>query len=210
MLPPLSESSLAAFRDPLLLFARWYADARRADAEERPSRQPEAMVLATADAAGAPSARVVLYKGHDARGFRVFTHLGSRKGTELRANPRASLVFFWSALERQIRVEGAVEILPAEESDAYFATRPRSSRVGAHASEQSRELPDRAALERRVADVEAEFAGRDVPRPADWGGLLIVPRAIEFWQAGESRLHDRFRFERGADDAPWRRARLAP
>lgn len=167
-----------------------------------------AMTLATVDASGAPSARMVLLKGVDARGFLFFTNYESRKGAELAANPRAALCFHWAWVEVQVRVEGVVERLNESESDAYFATRPRASQLGAWASDQSRPLPSRFALLRRVLATEARYLGRPVPRPPHWGGFLLRPRAIEFWQGKESRLHDRRRFERA--DGRWRLERLSP
>jgi pyridoxamine 5'-phosphate oxidase len=167
---------------------------------------PEAMALATAAPDGAPSVRMVLLKGHDERGLVFYSHYGSRKGRELAANPLAALLFHWAPLGRQVRVEGKVEHVPAGESDAYFATRPRDAQLGAHASRQSELLASREHLELRLA--EAEFDG-PVPRPATWGGFVLVPTAWEFWQHRASRLHDRFRYEL---DPPggWRIERLFP
>jgi pyridoxamine 5'-phosphate oxidase len=167
-----------------------------------------AAALATADAAGRPSVRVVLVKRVDARGFVFHTNRESRKGRELAENPRAALCFHWPAIEEQVRVEGAVALLPDEESDAYFATRPRASQLGAWASRQSAELPDRAALERAVREVERRFDGRAVPRPPFWGGYLLRPDRIEFWRSRESRLHDRILYEREGEG--WRARNLAP
>jgi pyridoxamine 5'-phosphate oxidase len=167
---------------------------------------PEAMALATAAPDGAPSVRMVLLKGYDERGLVFYSHYTSRKGRELAANPLAALLFHWAPLGRQIRVEGKVEPVPAGESDAYFATRPRDAQLGAHASRQSELLVSREHLELRLA--EAEFDG-PVPRPATWGGFVLVPTAWEFWQHRASRLHDRFRYEL---DSPggWRIERLFP
>ena len=191
--------------DPHAQFELWLADARNAGLWE-----PEAMALATADATGSPSVRMVLLKGHDERGFVFFTNYASRKGDDLAANGRAALVVYWAPpLQRQVRIEGPVEILAESESDTYFRTRPRSSRIGAWASPQSRPVADRDDLERRVAEVEARFAGvEDLPLPAFWGGYRVVPTAIEFWQGRQSRLHDRALYERDGDG--WRRTRLAP
>jgi pyridoxamine 5'-phosphate oxidase len=167
------------------------------------------MTLATATRDGRPSARLVLLKGFDADGFVFFTNYQSRKGEELAENPYAALVFWWAELGRQVRIEGPVERVSDEESDEYFRTRPREARIGAVASDQSRVLPDRATLEARVANVEAELAGRDVPRPAHWGGYRVRPETFEFWQGRENRLHDRLRFRR-ASDGSWTVERLYP
>jgi pyridoxamine 5'-phosphate oxidase len=170
--------------------------------------EPTAMTLATVDASGRPSARIVLLKGVDEQGFRFYTNYRSRKGEALAARPQAALVFWWETLERQVRVEGRVEMLDEATSDAYFARRSRASRIGAHASPQSRVIADRGELERRVADVEARFADREVERPEHWGGYRLQPRLIEFWQARRSRLHDRLRYTRHDDG--WQIDRLAP
>ena len=186
--------------DPLEQFRSWFSEAAAA------VEVPEAMALATATPGGAPSVRMVLLKDYAERGLVFYSHYTSRKGRELAANPLAALLFHWSPLGRQVRVEGRVEHIPAEESDAYFATRPRDAQVGAHASRQSELLVSREHLELRLA--EAEFDG-PVPRPATWGGFLFVPEAWEFWQHRASRLHDRFRYEL---DPPgdWRIERLFP
>ncbi|HET9507354.1 MAG TPA: pyridoxamine 5'-phosphate oxidase [Gaiellaceae bacterium] len=188
--------------DPLAQFRRWYEDAEAA------SVVPEAAALATASPAGRPSARMVLVKRVDERGFAFHTNLESRKGAELAANPRAALLFHWRELGRQVRVEGAVERLSEAEADAYFRTRPRESRLAAWASPQSRPLADRAELDELYRGAEARFAGGDVPLPPHWGGFRVVPDAYEFWQHGENRLHDRVRYRR--DGGAWRRERLAP
>lgn len=171
--------------------------------------EPNAAVLATADADGAPSARAVLVKGADERGLTFFTNLGSRKGRELAANPRASLVFPWVVLERQVVVGGDVEQLDRAASQAYFRTRPRGAQVGAWASRQSSVLSSREELEQRWAQVEREHPG-EVPLPPHWGGLRVVPRTVEFWQGRQDRLHDRLRFRRDGDGDGWLVERLAP
>ena len=190
--------------DPIALLERWYAEARAADVP-----QADAMTLATATPDGRPSARIVLLKGLDARGLTFFTNEHSRKGRELAENPRAALVLLWAPLERQVRVTGAVVRLSGEESDAYFATRPRGSQLGAWASEQSRPLARRDALEARWAALEARHAGRPVPRPPHWGGFRVEPDAVEFWQGRADRLHDRILYTRGADEG-WEQTRLQP
>ena len=190
--------------DPLAQFGRWFEEAVAAAVPE-----PNAMTLATVSPAGDPSARVVLLKGVDDRGFSFYTNYGSRKGRELDATGRAALVFWWQGLERQVRVEGTVERVSAAESDAYFARRPRGSRLSAVASPQSAVVPDRAALDALAAEVAARYAGaEDVPRPDGWGGYRVVPHAVEFWQGRTSRLHDRLRYARTGDG--WRIDRLAP
>ncbi|HZS31620.1 MAG TPA: pyridoxamine 5'-phosphate oxidase [Gaiellaceae bacterium] len=189
--------------DPLEQFGRWFAEAEAA------VDVPEAMALATAAPDGSPSMRMVLLKGFGERGLVFHTHYTSRKGRELEANPRAALLFHWSPLGRQVRVEGGVERVPEEESDAYFATRPRDAQVGALASRQSDPLASRTVLYERLAELEADLAGERVPRPPTWGGYLVVPAAWEFWQHRESRLHDRFRYERDADGG-WAVDRLFP
>jgi pyridoxamine 5'-phosphate oxidase len=166
------------------------------------------MTLATVDADGAPDARMVLLKGLGPDGFRFFTNLGSAKAAELEAMPRAALVVYWRELDRQVRVQGRVEELPASDSDAYFASRDRDSQLGAWASPQSRPLPDRAALDNRAQEAERRFSGAEIPRPPFWGGYVVRPQAIEFWQGQVARLHDRFRYLR--TDAGWQLERLAP
>lgn len=197
----LRRSDLAS--DPLEQFREWFAAASAA------LEVPEAVALATATPGGAPSARMVLLKGFDERGLVFFSHYTSRKGRELEANPQAALLFHWSPLGRQVRVEGPVERVPEAESDAYFATRPRDAQVGARASRQSDPLGSRAELYERLAELEEDLAGGTVPRPPTWGGFRLAPGAWEFWQHRESRLHDRFRYERDASGA-WRVERLFP
>lgn len=189
--------------DPVEQFRHWYAEA--ADALD----VPEAVALATATPAGAPSVRMVLLKGFDERGLVFFSHYTSRKGRELDANPQAALLFHWRPLGRQVRVEGRVERIADTESDAYFATRPRDAQLGAVASRQSDPLSSRAELYERLAELERDLGGGPVPRPATWGGFRLVPLAWEFWQHGESRLHDRFRYEREPSGG-WRIERLFP
>jgi pyridoxamine 5'-phosphate oxidase len=191
--------------DPLELFSSWFAEA----AGVLPA--PNAMALATATSEGAPSVRMVLLKGADERGLVFFSHYTSRKGRELEGNPQAALLFHWSPLGRQVRVEGRVERLSADESDSYFATRPRDAQLGALASRQSEPLGSRAELDERVAEVERELGEGPVPRPPAWGGFLLAPDAWEFWQHRASRLHDRFRYERDpSGEGGWRIDRLFP
>jgi pyridoxamine 5'-phosphate oxidase len=189
--------------DPIEQFGRWYADVLDAALHE-----PEAVVLSTVDAAGRPSSRYVLCKLVDERGFTFHTNYTSRKGADLEATGVGSLLFPWHWLGRQVRVEGAVGRVSPAESDLYFATRARGSQVGAWASEQSSPLADRAELERRVAEVEARFEGRAIPRPPHWGGFRLVPEVVELWQGRADRLHDRLRYTR--DGAGWRLTRLSP
>jgi pyridoxamine 5'-phosphate oxidase len=184
--------------DPLRQFHKWFDEAKDV------VRMREAMAVATANAAAAPSVRMVLLKAADERGLVFFSHYTSRKGRELEANPQAALLFHWDPLGRQVRVEGAVERVSAEESDAYFATRPAGARAGALVSRQSEVLGDRAELERRAA----ELAESDLKRPETWGGFRVVPAAWEFWQHRDDRLHDRFRYTRS--DGAWLIERLYP
>jgi len=189
--------------DPYAVFDAWLAEA-----EAQGLALAESMVLATVDADGRPSARVVLYKGRSHGGFRFFTNYQSRKARELDGNSAAAVVFHWPTLTRQIRIEGQVEQLEADESDAYFATRPRESQLGAWASPQSSEVTSRADLDARYARVEARFAGTTVSRPPHWGGYRLVPSQFEFWVGQQSRMHDRIVFVRS--DSDWIKTRLGP
>ncbi|HEU5034776.1 MAG TPA: pyridoxamine 5'-phosphate oxidase [Mycobacteriales bacterium] len=190
--------------DPMQLFHLWLHDAHAAGLAE-----VNAMVVSTVGADGVPSSRMVLCKEADARGFAFFTNYHSRKARELDANPRTSLLFGWPSLGRQVRVEGRAAPVPAEESDVYFATRPRGAQLSAWASEQSAEVADRATLERRVAELGKRYAG-DVPRPPHWGGIRVVPMTIEFWQGRADRLHDRLVYRRDDPAAQWSTVRLQP
>jgi pyridoxamine 5'-phosphate oxidase len=190
--------------DPVVLFARWFEEARAEGAFEA-----DAAALATATREGAPSARMVLTKGFDERGLAFFTNYGSRKAVELDANPRAALLFHWPELGRQVRIEGRVERVERSESVAYARSRSRASQLSALASPQSRRVPDRDWLERRVAELEREHADADLPVCEDWGGYRLAPSAWEFWQHRANRLHDRFRFEPDAAGG-WTIERLGP
>lgn len=189
--------------DPIAKFRRWFEEARRAGAP-----LPEAMALATADARGRPSARFVLLKQADARGFVFYTHQQSRKGRELSENPYAALVVYWDKTNKQVRVEGRVEEVSAAQADAYWATRPRPSQLGAWASAQSAPLDSRAALLARVAKLFLQYAGKPIPRPAHWTGYRVLPQTMEFWVRGEHRLHVRELFTRSRSG--WKRALLQP
>jgi pyridoxamine 5'-phosphate oxidase len=197
--PPLDRELLAG--DPIEQFTVWFAEAR----EVVPLA--EAMTLATVAEDGSPDARMVLLKGVGADGFRFFTNYASAKGVELAANPRGALVLYWRELDRQVRVRGPVERLSAEDSDAYFASRPRDSRIAAAISPQSRPI-EREELERRFARLQEELGDADPPRPEGWGGYLMRPESVEFWQGRENRMHDRFLYRRDGDG--WTIERLAP
>jgi len=190
--------------DPLRQWQRWYAEAVEAACVE-----PNAVALATVDGSGFPQVRYLLVRGVDPRGFSVFTNYESAKSRQLGASPRVGGLFTWLQLHRQVRLVAEASRLPEDESDAYFASRPRASQVGAWASPQSQVIAGRAELEARVAAVEERFAGRAVPRPPNWGGWLLTPLELEFWQGRPSRLHDRVRYARDAAGA-WELARLAP
>jgi pyridoxamine 5'-phosphate oxidase len=189
--------------DPLRHFGDWFAEAARSEPKD-----PDAMTLATCTPEGVPSARTVLLKGHDERGFVFYTNTESRKGAELAANPHAALLFYWKSLGRQIRIEGTTEPVSGAEADSYYATRPRISRLGAWASDQSRPLPSREELERRLAAVEARHPGEDIPRPPNWSGFRLIPASFEFWQEMSFRLHDRTVYTRGGDG--WTIGKLYP
>ena len=213
--------------DPILQFKRWFEQAQGARASGRLRKffiglyksllmaggieqmDLTAMTLATVDKQGRPSARVVLLKGVDERGFIFYTNYQSRKGMELAGNPNAALVFYWSEQERQVCIAGEVSKLSPAESEAYFKSRPRGSRLGAWASEQSTVIPDRAALEASWSKMEAQYPTEDVPRPPHWGGYVLCPARIEFWQGRANRLHDRFCYTRQADQS-WLIQRLSP
>ena len=191
--------------NPFAQFAHWFDQAMNADVPE-----PTGMTLATVNNAGQPSARVVLLKGFDEHGFLFFTNYEGRKGEDLAAHPNASLSFWWSQLQRQVRIEGRVEKVSAAESDEYFASRPLGSKIGAWASEQSRVIAGREELEERVREIEARFAGGEIPRPPFWGGYRLRPAMIEFWQGRPSRLHDRLRYRWQQEQGAWVIERLSP
>jgi pyridoxamine 5'-phosphate oxidase len=196
----MTESIIA---DPFVMFRNWFAEAQQSEPSD-----PNAMTLATCSPAGCPASRIVLLKDWDAAGFVFYTNVESRKGDELAANPRAALLFHWKSLRRQVRIEGDVEQATEAEADAYYASRPRISRLGAWASIQSRPLPERAELERRLSKYEAEYPGENIPRPPYWSGYRVVPARIEFWQDMPFRLHDRTVFTRTEDG--WSQSKLYP
>lgn len=197
----LSEADLDP--DPIKQFGKWLNDAVSANL-----REPNAMTVATATADGTPSARIVLLRGVDERGFVFYTNYESRKAHELAENPKAALIFYWAALERQVRVTGTVERTSHEESEAYFKSRPLKSRLGAWASPQSQTLPSRAPLEARLAEMEQKFSDGEIPLPPFWGGYRVKPQEIEFWHGRRSRLHDRLLYSK--TDSGWKISRLAP
>lgn len=200
---PLSRTDL--LEDPFAQFGTWFGAA----GEVQPL--PEAMTLATVDERGRPDARMVLLKGFGPEGFRFYTNYEGVKAAQLDSSGEAALVFFWAPLDRQVRVRGPVRRLEAEASDEYFATRDRPSQLGAWASPQSRPLPDdRETLEQLAVEAAERFAEGEIPRPEHWGGFIVEPRSIEFWQGRGARLHDRFRYERGDQNGPWAITRLAP
>ena len=199
--PPLNDSDVLP--DPLAQFERWLADAAAAGLVE-----PTAMSLATVSAQGRPSLRIVLFKGLYQGGFTFYTNYESRKGEELAARPEAALTFWWDKLERQVRIEGRVERVPRELSDHYFHSRPRGSQIGAYTSRQSQVLQKREELDARLAATSERFSGQDIPLPDYWGGYVVVPETIEFWQGRANRVHDRLLYVR--NDAGWRMERLEP
>lgn len=201
----LNSSDFTKASDPFALLKTWLAEAA-----EHEVNDPEAMTLASVDASGLPDARVVLCKQADARGLVFFTNAESAKGRELAATPKAAALFHWKSLRRQIRVRGGIARVSDAEADAYFVTRPRVSRIGAWASQQSRPLESRAKLEDAVAAYAAKFGEGDIPRPAYWGGYRLTPTQIEFWHDGQYRLHDRILFTRASEGEPWSRERLYP
>ena len=193
--------------DPIAMFRRWYDEAHEVGLHE-----PNAMVVSTVSADFAPSARLVLLKGVSEQGFVFYTNTGSRKGTELAGNPRVALLFPWHPLERQVRVDGTATLLPRAEVDAYFAVRPRGSQLGAWASHQSSVVSGREELAAAYDDAERRYADGDVPTPDEWGGYLVHPESVEFWQGRPGRMHDRLVYRRSVDSGPdgWRTERLAP
>jgi len=190
--------------DPIKQFEKWFNEALEAEVQE-----PTAMTLATATLDGRPSARIVLLKGFDNNGFVFYTNYLSRKGKEIAKNPLGALLFFWGTLERQVRIEGVIEKVSREDSEKYFQTRPRASQLGAIASPQSQEIADREILDKKYGEVEAEYTDKDIPKPSYWGGYVLKPRLVEFWQGRESRLHDRILYKK-IDNQNWKKVRLAP
>lgn len=201
----LTSGDFTAADEPFRLFAAWLEQATATE-----PRDPTAMTLATVDADGMPNARMVLLKGADERGFVFYTNLGSQKGQELDAQPKAALVFHWKSLNKQVRVRGPVERVTDAEADTYFASRPKQAQIGAWASKQSAPLESRLAFEKAVALTAAKYALGEVPRPSFWSGFRIVPLQIEFWQDRPFRLHDRIVFKRDAAGSPWSKTRLYP
>jgi pyridoxamine 5'-phosphate oxidase len=196
--------------EPFALFEAWFAESAKSEIND-----PNAMALATADASGVPNVRMVLLKGldpadHTPRGFVFYTNTTSAKGRELLANPNAALLFHWKSLQRQVRIKGAITQVSNAEADAYYASRPKGSRIGAWASQQSQPLASRAVLEQSVTDLEAKFTGDDIPRPPHWTGFRVTPSEIEFWHDRPYRLHDRIVFRRDVPTAPWSKTRLYP
>ncbi len=190
-------------KDPIKQFEKWFSEAMKAQLYE-----PNVMTLATADKSGKPNARIVLLKGFDQQGFSFYTNYLSQKGKEMKKNPQACLVFFWAELERQVRIEGRVEKLDKETSESYFHSRPKGSQIGAIASPQSQIIASREILEAKVEDLNTVYLDKTIPKPAHWGGYIVKPTAIEFWQGRTSRLHDRIKYE--LINGKWQTARLAP
>ena len=202
---PLTDSDFTAAQEPFDLFRQWFADATASEPND-----PNAMALATVDPQGMPDVRMVLMKGYDEQGFVFYTNTGSAKGTQLLASRKAAIVFHWKSLHRQVRVRGPIEQVSDAEADAYFQSRPRDSRIGAWASQQSRPLESRFALEKAVAVNAAKYAVGTVPRPPHWTGFRIMPVAIEFWHDRPFRLHDRISFSRAEPNGDWTKHRLYP
>lgn len=202
MTNPLLESDLE--KNPFTQFARWFEEAKTAQPQ-----MPEAMTVSTCSNDGIVSSRICLLKGFDERGFVFYTNYNSRKGAQISENPRVALCFYWAVLERQVRIEGAAVKTTAEEADAYFATRPRGSQLGAWASSQSAVIPDRGDLELRAREMEQNYRDRPVPRPPHWGGFRVIPLELEFWQGRADRLHDRFAY-RLREPKDWIIERLSP
>lgn len=203
--PPPDDAALFAEAEPFALFERWFKEAKAKEPND-----PNGMALATVDASGAPDVRMVLLKDFDAAGFVFYSNAESTKGRQLGANPNAALCFHWKSLRRQVRVRGPVSFVSGEEADAYFQTRDRGARLGAWASEQSRPLPDRLALEKRIAEFALKFGLGEIPRPPHWIGWRLAPLQIEFWRDRPFRLHDRLVFERESVGRPWVKTRLFP
>ncbi len=205
--PPeeLTKGNIEEVVKPFDLFSEWLEDAKASEPND-----PNAVALATVDPSGLPNVRMVLLKGADDRGFVFYTNFESAKGQELLSSGKAAMCFHWKSLRRQVRVRGTVHQVPDEEADAYYQSRPRGSRIGAWASKQSRPLESRFALEKEVAKYTAKFGIGDIPRPAHWSGMRLVPESIEFWHDRPFRLHDRIVFSRTASDQPWHKARLYP
>jgi pyridoxamine 5'-phosphate oxidase len=199
-----SFSETDAHADPIKQFDKWFNEALKAEVLE-----PTAMTLATATHDGRPAARIVLLKGFDSNGFVFYTNYLSRKGKELARNPLAAVVFFWGTLERQVRIEGTIEKISKEDSIRYFHSRPRASQLGAVISPQSQEIPGRDLLDKKWQEAEAEYGDDEIPKPSFWGGYVLKPRLIEFWQGRRSRLHDRILYKK-IDNKNWKKVRLAP
>jgi pyridoxamine 5'-phosphate oxidase len=205
-----ANSDFTEASEPFSLFEAWFAESAKSEIND-----PNAMALATADVSGVPNVRMVLLKGldpaeHTPRGFVFYTNTSSTKGRELLTNPNAALLFHWKSLRRQVRIKGAITQVSAAEADSYYATRPKGSRIGAWASQQSQPLPNRAVLEQAVTDFEAQYPSDNIPRPPNWTGFRLTPREIEFWHDRPYRLHDRIVFRRDAPTKTWSKTRLYP